>query len=94
MGISFDDLDAKETYDWPVAAEDAYPFWTRSERGEPIPPTLADLLWLEGALAAILAYLCEYRGICFGGTQPTEVLLPIKTISGEIQVYLRFLAVN
>ncbi|MEA3407777.1 MAG: hypothetical protein U9R48_06830 [Chloroflexota bacterium] len=91
-GISFGDLDAKAAYGWPVAAEDAYPFWTRRERGHTIPPTLADLLWLEGALGAILAYLRKYKEVCFDGSQPTEMLLPVKTIGGEIHVHLEFFA--
>lgn len=93
-GINFDDLDARAEYDWPVAAEDAYPFWTRSKGGELAHPTQTDLFWMEGALAGILTCLREHKSVRLGSPEPAEMVLPVKTISGEIQVYLRFLAID
>jgi len=95
--MSFDDLEAMDQYDWPVAAEQAYPVFGRTTpAGELVQPTKADLFWMEGALAAILAYYRQakatfrpsHRGRR-GVVPPVEETLSVTTISGEAQVYLR-----
>ena len=88
--MSFDDLDAMIEYGWQVAAEDAYPVFGRSTRSmEMAPPGRSDLLWMEGALAAILAYLPQCKRIRHGRPHTTDIMLPVATISGEAQVSLK-----
>jgi hypothetical protein len=91
MAMSFDDLDAMAKYDWPVAAENAYPIFGRTTRKQEIVlPTKADVFWMEGALAAILAYLPQHKRRGYRRvSHPTETTLSVTTISGEAQVYLR-----
>lgn len=95
--MSFDDLEAMDKYDWPVAAEQAYPVFGRTTpAGELVQPTKADVFWMEGALAGILAYYLQAKetfgpakGVRQSGVPPAEVTLSVATISGEAQVYLR-----
>lgn len=89
--MSFDDLDALAKYNWPVAAENAYPVFGRTTRtGEIIQSTKADVFWMEGALAGILAFLSHHkRALRRSVIKPVEITLPVTTISGQAQVYLR-----
>lgn len=84
--ISFDDLDALARYDWPVAAENAYPFLGRTTlTGEIVQPSKADLVWMEGALAGILAFLSRHRhSLRRRAINPIETTVPITTISGQL----------
>ncbi len=88
IAMSFDDLDALAKYDWPVAAEDAYPVFGRTApANEIVQPTKADVFWFEGALASILAFLSQHKRVTV--VKPVEVTLPVTTIGGQAQVYLR-----
>jgi hypothetical protein len=88
--MSFDDLDAMIEYGWQVAAEDAHPVFGRATRSvEMVPPERSDLLWMEGALAAILAYLPQCKRIRHGRPHTADIMLPVATISGEAQVSLK-----
>ncbi len=91
IAMSFGDLDAMAKYDWPVAAENAYPVFGRTTRaGEIVQPTKADAFWMEGVLAGILAFLSHHkRALRRSVIKPIEVTLPVTTISGQAQVYLR-----
>ncbi len=91
IAMSFDDLDAMAKYDWLVAAENAYPVFGRTTPdGEIVQPTKADVFWMEGALAGILAFLTHHkRALRRTVLKPVEITLPITTISGQAQVCLR-----
>jgi hypothetical protein len=90
IAMTFDDLDAMERYNWPVASKRAYPVFGRSTRKSEITtPKKADVFWAEGALAALLAYVRQHEPMISGVLQPVELTLPVMTISGEAQVYLR-----
>jgi hypothetical protein len=55
--MSFEDLDAMAQYAWPVAAPQAYPVFGRTTpTHEIVLPPPSDLLWMEGALAGLVAY--------------------------------------
>ncbi|TVP63669.1 MAG: hypothetical protein EA342_17675 [Leptolyngbya sp. LCM1.Bin17] len=89
MAMSFDDLDAILQYDWPVVNEQAYPVFGRTTPdGELKPPSLKDLLWLEGALSGILGYLPQFLQEGFGDDDPDHLMLPVKTISGKAKMQL------
>ncbi|MCP4199653.1 MAG: hypothetical protein GY762_21115 [Proteobacteria bacterium] len=91
IAMSFDDLDALAKYDWPVAAENAYPVFGRTTRaGEIVQPTKADAFWIEGVLASITAFLSRHKRVLHPTVvKPVEVTLPVTTISDQAQVYLR-----
>ena len=56
--VSFEDLDAMAANDWPVAAPHAYPVFGRASSEEDFAlPSRSDLLWMEGALGALVAYM-------------------------------------
>ncbi len=87
--MSFADLDAMAEYGWALAAPQAYPILGRSLNDNILAPSLADLVWMEGALAALLRYLREdiqLEGRC---PLPADLTLPVQTISGTISVILR-----
>ncbi len=55
--LSFDDLDAIETYGWDIPNERAYPSIMRySPEDKLFSPTSKDIYWLEGALPAITEF--------------------------------------
>jgi len=93
--MSFDDLDAMARYDWPIAGEQAYPFFGRtSSKQELVLPTAADLFWMEGALTGILAYLSDHIQLEYGLVQPSEVTMPVTVLSGKAQIYLKLPAMT
>lgn len=89
--MAFDDLDALEKYGWTVAAEDAYPIFARTKSDEEFEvPHSKDMLWAEGALAGVVAYIRDYRQSRMRYViEPAELVIPVRTISGEKEVYLR-----
>jgi hypothetical protein len=90
IAMTFDDLDAMERYNWPVVSKQAYPVFGRSTRKSEITtPKKADVFWAEGALAALLAYVRQVKPMTGSILRPAELTLPVTTISGEAQVYLR-----
>ena len=87
MAMSFDDLDAMTTYGWSVPSERAYPVFGRTTKTSELGlPTQADLVWMEAALAGILAYLPEHK---HNVLQPTERTFTITTIRGKTQLHLK-----
>lgn len=87
----FDDLDAIEVHDWPIAAKDAYPLPLKiGLSAEPTRPGPPDLLRMEAALLAIPRFVREHM---IGGgrhPRPAEEMLEIKMTTGEAQVHLRY----
>ena len=93
--MSFDDLDAMTRYNWPVAGEQSYPVFGRTtSKQELVLPTAADLFWMEGALTGILAFLSDHMQLDYGFVQPAEITLPITTLSGKAQMYLKLPAIE
>ncbi len=87
--MSFEDLDAMAEHGWAVPDPEAYPILGRSVDGNILQPGLADLVWMEGALGAILQYLREHIQLDGRKIIPTELTLPVQTTSGIISVALR-----
>jgi hypothetical protein len=89
VAMSFDDLDAVAEHHWPIAAENAYPVLGIQEGRELKLPILSDVIWMEGALAGMLAYLREQKKVRGYAVQPFELTLPISSVSGPAEIYLR-----
>ena len=93
--MSFDDLDDAEKYGWPVVNETAYPILGRTtKRGTIVPPTAADMFWLEGSLAGILTYFHNHKQIKNGILQPDEMTLTVNTLGIKTQLQLRLPALD
>ena len=91
--MSFEDLDAMTAHDWPVAAPHAYPVFGRTTAAQEIAlPTKADLLWMEGALGALLAYMDAHKEAYQGKVQPADLTVSVPRVDGEAHVRLRLLA--
>jgi hypothetical protein len=95
MAMTFEDLEAKDKYGWPIAGEQAYPIFARTTRnGELTIPDNRDIFWAEGALAAILAYFEKHEKDYRRVSRPAKATLTISTISRDEQVYLRIPAIR
>ena len=90
--VSFDDLDAMAANDWPVAAPHAYPVFGRTTPDQELAlPAKSDLLWIEGALEALLAYMHEHMEVYQGEIQPADLTVSVRRVGGAVQVHLRLL---
>ena len=90
--VSFEDLDAIAAYNWPVAAPQAYPVFGRTTPDqELVLPAQADLLWMEGALGALLAYMAAHMEVAQGEVQPGDLTVSVPRVGGEAPVHLRLL---
>ncbi len=90
QAMAFDDLDAAERYEWPIAGKNAYPIFARSAENNTFDiPTARDILWAEGALAGIVTYLRDHFPSHTPYYGPIELNLTVATLSGEKDVYLR-----
>ncbi len=87
--MSFEDLDAIAEHGWAVPNPEAYPILGRSVEDNILQPSLSDLVWMEGALAALLQYLREHIQLDGRKVMPAELTLPVQTTSGTISVALR-----
>jgi hypothetical protein len=91
--MSFEDLDAMTANDWPVAAPHAYPVFGRTTATQEIVlPTRSDLLWMEGALGALLAYMDAHKEAYQGKVQPADLTVSVPRGDGETHVRLQLLA--
>lgn len=91
--MSFDDLDAMAENDWAVAASDAYPVFGRTTPDRELAlPSASDLLWMEGALGALLAYMDAHMEVTQGAVQPADLRVSVPRVDGETEVYFRLLA--
>jgi hypothetical protein len=91
--VSFEDLDAITAHDWPVAAPHAYPVFGRTTANQEIAlPTKADLLWMEGALGVLLAYLDAQSKVYQGKVEPADLTVSVRRVDGEAHAHLRLLA--
>ena len=90
--MSFYDLDAIERYDWPVAAESAYPIALRLIPGgdETLVPNAAELAWLAAALRTVPDFIVKhvYAGRPF--PRPAKTAYSLPGVHGGQQVALRY----
>ncbi len=90
--VSFDDLDAMAKNDWPVAAPHAHPVFGRTTPDQELAlPAKSDLLWMEGALGALLAYMDEHMEVYQGEVEPADLTVSVPRVDGEAHVHLRLL---
>jgi len=90
--VSFEDLDAIAAYNWPVAAPQAYPVFGRTTPAqELVLPAKSDLLWMEGALGALLAYMAAPMEGEQGQGRPPDLTVSVPRVGGEAHVHLRLL---
>jgi len=93
--VSFEDLDAIAEHDWPIAAPDAYPVFGRSTADQGLAlPSRGDLLWMEGALAALLTYINDHMVWRRGAPQLADVTMPVARVDGEVPVHLQLLRLD
>jgi hypothetical protein len=87
----FDDLDAIEIHDWPVAGKYAYPLPVQiGLSGRPTRPGKSDLLRLEAALLAIPRFVQKHTRANEELPRPAEETLTITMADGEDQIHLRY----
>jgi hypothetical protein len=87
----FDDLNAIETHDWPVAGKYAYPLPLQiGLSGRPTRPGKSDLLRLEAALLAIPRFVQKHTRADEQLPRPAEETLAIIMADGEDRVHLRY----
>ncbi|NJN66701.1 MAG: hypothetical protein HC884_08240 [Chloroflexaceae bacterium] len=55
----------------------------------PVLPTGEDVSWAEGALAAMVAYVRALKSHPGGGIHPVEMIVPVRVIRGDTEVYIR-----
>jgi len=93
--MSFEDLDAMAQYDWPVAAPQAYPVFGRTTPTQEIVlPTTSDLLWMEGALAGLVAYVAPPLERRHGGVHPADVTFMVPLVGSEAPVQISRLGLD
>jgi Domain of unknown function (DUF6930) len=93
--MSFEDLDAMAQYDWPVAAPQAYPVFGRTTpTQELVLPTPSDLLWMEGALAGLVAYVATPLERRHGEGPPADVTFVVPLVGGEAPVQVTRLGLD
>jgi hypothetical protein len=87
----FDDLDAIEAHDWPVADKYAYPLVVQAGLSRrPTRPGKSDLLRLEAALLALPRFVGEHMRADVERLQPAEATLVIAMADGEDRILLRY----
>jgi len=90
--VSFADLDAMAANAWPVADSQAYPVFGRASSEEDFAlPSRSDLLWMEGALGALVTYMEAHMQSDQGVVEPADLILSVPRVDGETQVHLRLL---
>jgi hypothetical protein len=90
--VSFEDLDAIAEHGWPIAAPHAYPVFGRSTADQGLAlPSRGDLLWMEGALAALLTYIDQHMVLRRGVPRLADVTMPATRVDGEVPVHLQLL---
>ena len=88
--VSFEDLDAMAVHNWPVAAPHAYPVFGRTTPEQALAlPAQSDLLWMEGALGALLTYMAAHMEVEQGEVQPADLTVSASRVGGEAHVHLR-----
>jgi hypothetical protein len=90
--VSFDDLDAMAAHDWLVAAPHAYPVLGRATSNQAFDlPSASDLLWMEGALGALLVFMGDHMAVDQGRVQLADLILSVPRVSGNADVHFQLL---
>jgi hypothetical protein len=87
----FDDLDAIEAHNWPIAGKHAYPLPVQAGVSRQLTrPGKSDLLRLEAALLALPPFVRERMRAGLGSLRPAEATLTITMADGEDRIHLRY----
>ena len=87
--MPFDDLDAIESYDWPVAGTYAYPLLLQiGLLGKPTRPSKSELLRIEAALRAIPRFVREHMEADERLPRPAEATLSVTMADREDRITL------
>ena len=90
--LALEDIEAAQRFGWLVAAEEAYPAITRLGSPGPgmHPPTLEDLLWLDGALRGLGEFF-TYPLVLdnHGGLKPQAAVLRVEASQGPCELAQR-----
>jgi len=90
IAMAFDDLELMERHGLALAGPRAYPVFGRTTReGTILAPRASDVFWMEGALAGLLSFVRDHMRIQGISIHPARLTLPVETLGGEKQVYLR-----
>ncbi|HEY73191.1 MAG TPA: hypothetical protein G4N99_07955 [Thermoflexia bacterium] len=91
MLMSFDDLDAMEKYDWPVADDLAYPLVIKATppdgRGK---PSASEIAWLAAALRVIPDFAKEHLQAKHGQTHPAKAAYPLPGVHAGKKIALSY----
>ena len=91
MALSFDDLDAIEKYDWPVADESAYPLAAKATgEGDFVLPSAAEIIWLAAALRAIPDFVVRGLQADRGPLLPSEATYALSDVYSNSTLILRY----
>jgi hypothetical protein len=91
MALSFDDLDALEKYNWPVAAAEAYPQVIKATPpGKVGVPTAAEIALLAAALRVIPDFVTRHLRADRGAPRPAAATYPLTNVHGGQQIALRY----
>ncbi len=89
--LPFDDLDGADQYGWVLPGPNTVPWIVRVGRAKDFSrASLQDLLWLEGALAALNQYFAKDFHLKTNGLPPEkERTYTVKTLNGPVKAVLR-----
>lgn len=91
--MSFEDLDAIERYNWPVAGEKAYPLALKTMPNGDFThtPTADDIIWLAAALRTIPVFVDQYlHSSGQAQPRPAQASFPLPGIYGNQTIALRY----
>jgi len=89
--LPFDDLDAADQYGWMLPGPNTVPWIVRvGGKKDFSRASLQDLLWLEGALAALNQYFAKDFYLMANGLPPEEErTYAVETLNGSVKAILR-----
>ena len=90
--MSFDDLDAMDKYDWPLAGQHAYPLAMKmiSTRDQAQVPNASELAWLAATVRVIPDFVVRYLRADQGAPQPAQAVYSLPGVHGGQEILLRY----
>lgn len=91
MTMTFDDLDAMEKYNWPLAGELAYPLIIKANPPDGWgTPSASEIAWLAAALRVIPDFAVDHLQADRGQPRPAEATYPLSGVHGGQSIALRY----
>jgi Domain of unknown function (DUF6930) len=90
--MSFDDLDAMDKYDWPLAGKHAYPLAMKiiSTSDHAKIPNASELAWLTATVRVIPDFVLRCLRSDRGAPQPAQVVYSLPGVHGGQEILLRY----